>query len=97
MPAQIIDGDTILLANVGSVRLLGVDAPELDEPGGHEAKDKLIATIGDKSLCPFGGSVASGTACPYAATTADCSLASARTREQHCESRKRRTSYRIDN
>ena len=36
--ARVIDGDTIVLANVGSVRLLGVDTPELDEaphPLGH--------------------------------------------------------------
>jgi endonuclease YncB( thermonuclease family) len=51
MPAQIIDGDTILLANVGSVRLLGVDAPEPDETGGPEARGKLIATIGDQPVC----------------------------------------------
>lgn len=35
---------------MGSVRLLGVDAPEPDEPGGSEARDKLIATIGDQPV-----------------------------------------------
>ena len=43
--ARVIDGDTIELANVGRLRFADLDAPELDEPGGPEARDRLAEEI----------------------------------------------------
>lgn len=39
--AFVIDGDTIIINNK-SIRLFGIDAPELDHPYGHKAKGALI-------------------------------------------------------
>ena len=47
----VIDGDTIDVATVGRVRLLGIDAPEVGRgfdttaPFGHEARDRLAALV----------------------------------------------------
>jgi micrococcal nuclease len=47
----VIDGDTIDVANVGRVRMLGIDAPELGRgydtaaPFAREAKDRLAALV----------------------------------------------------
>lgn len=47
----VIDGDTIDVATVGRVRLLGIDAPELGRgydtaaPFAHEARDRLTALL----------------------------------------------------
>jgi len=38
---RVIDGDTVVIAGGKSVRLLGLDAPALDEPGGAEASARL--------------------------------------------------------
>jgi len=43
--SRVIDGDTIELANVGRLRFADLDAPELDEPGGPEARDRLAEEI----------------------------------------------------
>lgn len=40
-PAWVVDGDTILIDNV-SIRLAGIDAPELDHPFGQQAKWALV-------------------------------------------------------
>jgi micrococcal nuclease len=51
---QVIDGDTITVSGIGTVRLLGVDAPEKtggyreSEPYGDEATRFLKALVGDK-------------------------------------------------
>jgi len=48
---SVVDGDTIDVATVGRVRLLGIDAPELGRgfdtaaPFGREAKDRLMALV----------------------------------------------------
>lgn len=44
---RVVDGDTIILTNVGRLRLT-VDAPEPGEPGGDEAEAQLIAAIEGK-------------------------------------------------
>ena len=46
----VMDGDTVLLLPEGArealrVRLLGIDAPELCQPGGEAARDALIARV----------------------------------------------------
>lgn len=40
----VIDGDTIRIRHQ-SIRLWGIDAPELDEPGGYEARQMLESII----------------------------------------------------
>jgi len=49
---SVTDGDTIVLSNVGRVRLLGIDAPEIAHGGldtaapfGREARDRLMALV----------------------------------------------------
>ncbi|HUW32115.1 MAG TPA: hypothetical protein VM223_10920, partial [Planctomycetota bacterium] len=42
---RVIDGDTIIISNVGRLRLVGIDAPELDTPAGIAARDELAARI----------------------------------------------------
>lgn len=47
----VLDGDTIEVAALGRVRLLGIDAPEIEHgfdtaaPFGHEARDRLMALV----------------------------------------------------
>jgi micrococcal nuclease len=47
----VLDGDTIAVATVGRVRLLGIDAPEVEHgldtaaPFAHEARDRLAALV----------------------------------------------------
>jgi micrococcal nuclease len=38
---EIIDGDTFRLANGDTVRLIGIDAPELSQPGGEVSREYL--------------------------------------------------------
>lgn len=45
--ASVHDGDTLRIGRV-SIRLHGVDAPELNEPGGTTARDTLIKIIEDR-------------------------------------------------
>ena len=45
---RVIDGDTIILHDVGRVRLADVHAPELDTPEGPQARDELAARIEGK-------------------------------------------------
>jgi len=48
---SVLDGDTIAVAGVGTVRLLGIDAPEVShglesaEPFGREAKERLASLV----------------------------------------------------
>jgi endonuclease YncB( thermonuclease family) len=47
----VIDGDTYTIMYDGeetSVRIWGIDAPELREPGGPEARDVLASHIGGR-------------------------------------------------
>jgi len=44
---RVVDGDTLILTNVGRVRLADFDAPELDEPGGIEAREGLVTALED--------------------------------------------------
>jgi len=48
-PATVQDGDTIYVSGV-SVRLHGVDAPELREPGGIEARDQLAGIVAGNTI-----------------------------------------------
>lgn len=48
---SVVDGDTIAVAGVGTVRLLGIDAPEVghgldsSEPFGREARERLASLV----------------------------------------------------
>lgn len=48
---SVVDGDTIVVSNIGRVRLLGIDAPEIGRgfdtsaPFGREARDRLTDLI----------------------------------------------------
>jgi len=42
---RVVDGDTLVIANVGRLRLQGIDAPELPTPAGIAARDALAARI----------------------------------------------------
>ena len=46
---EVIDGDTII-TTVGTVRLIGIDAPEKEECGYQEATDKLIKLAEGKDV-----------------------------------------------
>lgn len=48
--ARVIDGDTIELADVGSVRLIGIDTPERGECGFVEATEFTEERIGDRRV-----------------------------------------------
>jgi endonuclease YncB( thermonuclease family) len=41
--AAVIDGDTIRLDTGETVRLIGIDAPELSQPGGEMSRQYLYA------------------------------------------------------
>jgi endonuclease YncB( thermonuclease family) len=47
---SIIDGDTFKLSNGETVRLIGIDAPELSQPGGEESRQYLAHLILDKGI-----------------------------------------------
>ncbi|MCX7995597.1 MAG: thermonuclease family protein [candidate division WOR-3 bacterium] len=47
---EVIDGDTFKTEQGKTVRLLGINAPELDEPGGDIAKEFLKTLILDKKV-----------------------------------------------
>jgi endonuclease YncB( thermonuclease family) len=53
---SIHDGDTLRLTN-GSreekIRLCGIDAPELDQPGGIAARDRLQALLFNRTIKPY--------------------------------------------
>jgi micrococcal nuclease len=46
----VIDGDTIILSNGETVRLIGIDAPELSQPGGEESRTHLTRLILNKGV-----------------------------------------------
>ncbi|MBU7045352.1 MAG: thermonuclease family protein [Theionarchaea archaeon] len=46
----IIDGDTLRLGNGEMVRLIGIDAPELSQPGGEESREYLAQLIKGKGI-----------------------------------------------
>jgi micrococcal nuclease len=54
--AQVVDGDTVVLANGQKVRLLGIDAPELEREGqpadflAHKAKQFLAELVEGKQV-----------------------------------------------
>lgn len=45
---EVIDGDTFKTKN--TIRLENVEAPELSEPGGQRAKEKLESLISNKDI-----------------------------------------------
>jgi micrococcal nuclease len=47
---EVIDGDTFRLGSGESVRLLGINAPEMSDPGGDIAKDFLTVLLRDKRV-----------------------------------------------
>jgi micrococcal nuclease len=47
---SIIDGDTFRLSNGETVRLIGIDAPELNQPGGEESREYLAQLILNKGI-----------------------------------------------
>jgi micrococcal nuclease len=47
---EIIDGDTFRLANGDTVRLIGIDAPELSQPGGEMSREYLAHLILGKPI-----------------------------------------------
>jgi micrococcal nuclease len=46
----VIDGDTFRLSNGETVRLIGIDAPELSQPGGEESRQYLTRLILNKGV-----------------------------------------------
>ncbi len=51
LPARVIDGDTLVVKIQGAemtFRLSGIDAPELDQPFGREARDELAKIVGNQ-------------------------------------------------
>ncbi|MBU7019146.1 MAG: thermonuclease family protein [Theionarchaea archaeon] len=46
----VIDGDTFKLENGETVRLIGIDAPELSQPGGKESREYLTQLILNKGV-----------------------------------------------
>lgn len=48
--SEVIDGDTIKLSNNKFVRLIGINAPEVDEPCYKEAREKLIKLVKGKTV-----------------------------------------------
>lgn len=48
--ARAIDGDTIRCANGRKIRLKDVYAPELNQPGGHTAKDRLGSAVNGRTF-----------------------------------------------
>lgn len=47
---HVFDGDSLRLADRREVRLLGIDAPERDEPFANEARDRLRALLGEGEM-----------------------------------------------
>ncbi len=47
---RVIDGDTIVVSGLGTVRYIGVDTPEAGEPFYHEAKKRNTELVGGKGL-----------------------------------------------
>lgn len=47
---RVIDGDTIILENNKTIRLIGIDAPEKNEPFYQESKDFLYFLLKDQPL-----------------------------------------------
>ena len=48
--ARAIDGDTIRCANGRKIRLKDVYAPEMNQPGGRAAKDRLGSAVNGKTF-----------------------------------------------
>ncbi len=48
--ARAVDGDTIRCANGRKIRLKDVYAPELNQPGGRAAKDRLGSAVNGKTF-----------------------------------------------
>ena len=46
----VIDGDTFILSNGETVRLIGIDAPELSQPGGKKSRQYLTRLILNKGF-----------------------------------------------
>ena len=46
----VIDGDTFLLSNGETVRLIGIDAPELSQPGGDKSRKYLTQLLLNKGV-----------------------------------------------
>lgn len=47
---EVIDGDTLVIGNGTKVRLVGIDAPELEHCGGIEAKGELEKLVLEKKV-----------------------------------------------
>ncbi len=45
---RVVDGDTVVCASLGKVRLLGIDTPERGEKGFYEARDRLARLVGGR-------------------------------------------------
>jgi micrococcal nuclease len=46
----VIDGDTFKLETGETVRLIGIDAPELSQPGGEKSREYLVKLVLDKGI-----------------------------------------------
>jgi endonuclease YncB( thermonuclease family) len=46
----VIDGDTFRLETGKTVRLIGIDAPELSQPGGDKSREYLVRLIQNKGV-----------------------------------------------
>jgi endonuclease YncB( thermonuclease family) len=47
---RVVDGDTVVCAGLGKVRLLGIDTPERGEAGYEEARDRLARLVGGRRV-----------------------------------------------
>lgn len=47
---EVVDGDTLKLSDGTTVRLIGINAPEKDQPYSNEARSNLEALVTEKSL-----------------------------------------------
>jgi hypothetical protein len=53
---KVVDGDTVDLSTGATVRLIGIDTPEIGQCGYHEATDRLVSLVGGQTVTLEAGS-----------------------------------------